>query len=162
MYTRYNGNSYVQQVPGCGTRERRFSIFDSSRFAINSELSARSNSTRYNDLKSVTDCLKRGLALSAAALAPENCLVLFPCATHLIKHARFSCSPDPSHLSFFHSCRVPSLIHTIATNVYARIYTHVHAHPLHSRSVFLSLPLPFSWSRFNTFLSSSFLFRVLW
>lgn len=60
-------------------------------------------------MKSVTDCFKRGLVLSATALAPENCLALFPRATHLIKHARFSCSPDPSHLSFFHSMTPLSL-----------------------------------------------------
>lgn len=122
----YNGNSHVQQVSVSGTRERRFSIFGSSRFAIIPELSARSNS-RYNGLKSVTDCFKRGLALSAAALAPENCLVLFPRATHLIKHARFSCSPDPSHLSFFHSAGSP-LSFTIATSTPARECTRTQAH----------------------------------
>lgn len=41
-----------------------------------------------NESKSVTDCFKCGLALSALPLAPENCLALFPRATHLIKHAR--------------------------------------------------------------------------
>jgi len=155
-----------------GTRERRFSIFDFSRFAINPKLSARSNS-EHNDSKSVTDCFKRGLALSAAALAPENCLVLFPRATHLIKHACFSCSPDPSHLSFFHSASPLSHSHhRIAPRArrpasVTRVYTHtrIRARALTrfmSRSVFFSLPLPFFWSCFNTFPSSSFLFRVLW
>jgi len=116
-----------------GTRERRFSIFDFSRFAINPKLSARSNS-EHNDSKSVTDCFKRGLALSAAALAPENCLVLFPRATHLIKHACFSCSPDPSHLSFFHSASPLSHSHhCIAPRArrpssVTRVYTHTHTH----------------------------------
>lgn len=100
----------------------------------------------YNDLKSVTDCLKRGLALSVAALAPENCLVLFPCATHLIKHARFSCSPDPSHLSFFHSWRAPSLIRTIATSTPARecvrACTHTYTHTLYIPVLF-SFPFLF-------------------
>lgn len=150
-----------------GTRERRFSTFDSSRFAINPELSARSN-REYNNLKSVTDCFKRGPALSAAALAPENCLALFPRATHLIKHARFSCSPDPSHLSFFHFTSPLSHSHQSHEHAGPRGCTRTHTHiliytyVLRSRSVFLSLPLSFSWSRFNTFPSSSFLFRVLW
>lgn len=82
-------------------------------------------------MKSVTDCFKRGLALSAAALAPENCLALFPRATHLIKHARFSCSPDPSHLSFFHSASPLSHSHhrhehAGPPSVYARVHTRTH------------------------------------
>lgn len=87
------------------------------------ELSARSHS-EYNDLKSVTDCFKRGLALSAAALAPENCLALFSRATHLIIHARFSCSADLSHLSFFNTASPLSFI--ASTPGLAHRHTHIH------------------------------------
>lgn len=99
-------------------------------------------------MKSVTDCFKRSLALSAAALAPENCLALFPRATHLIKHARFSCSPDPSHLSFFHSMSILSHSHQhhehAGPRVCTRVYTHIHTH-IHTRTRTLYVPILFSF-----------------
>lgn len=99
-----------------------------------------------NDAKSVTDCFKCGLALSALPLTPENCLALFPRATHLIKHARSSRSPDLSHFPTPSRLLSPASTRSIAAST--RLYTNPR---LHSRSVFLSLPLLFPWSRFNTF-----------
>lgn len=138
---------------GCYERRARAPIFPSSAFRdsqSNLELSARSNS-EHNDLKSVTDCFKRGLALSATALAPENCLALFPRATHLIKHARFSCSPDPSHPSFFHSMSFLSLIHQhhrvrrsrVCMCMRVCVYARVHHTDVHTRTLYV--PVLFSF-----------------
>lgn len=128
-----DGNTRVQQVPRGDAGKHRFSIFDSSPHSLAIKLRAkcaRLAARRCNDLKSVTDCFKHGLALSAAALAPENCLALFPRATHLIKHARAPPVLSPFSLSLFRVCPPSSrylLSRSRAREQYARklVYTYV-------------------------------------
>lgn len=110
-----------------------------------------------NELKSVTDCFKCGPALSALPLAPENCLALFPRATHLIKHAR--APPALRTLLILRSPFSVALIrpntHTLlfvdcaCTHIYTRVYSAhtplTQIHVLHG-SILFSFPFPLLFS----------------